>query len=198
MQEQLQKYKDAQPAQVNLYPGIDLTTEEADTAVETSKAGTTITDEDEAMLVDYLTKENLQDPDEIVGVMEKEAAQTVPRPTSDQISSKLNFIPSRDQIVPKPLSIPNSNNAASLLDKADGQIMPKPNSIPSRDQIVPKSVFIPNPDDPVNLMEKAADVTGKDTFTATFTVSGGILIQPKTLETHGILVKHFQYLNLYS
>ncbi|KAL7726699.1 hypothetical protein ACLKA6_012776 [Drosophila palustris] len=101
--------------------------------------------------------------------MEKEAAQTVPRPTSDQISSKLNFIPSRDQIVPKPLSIPNSNNAASLLDKADGQIMPKPNSIPSRDQIVPKSLFIPNPDDPVNLMEKAADVTGKDTFTATFT-----------------------------
>ncbi|KAL7745572.1 hypothetical protein ACLKA6_009796 [Drosophila palustris] len=46
----------------------------------TSKAGTTITDEDEVMLVYYLTKENLQDPDHIVGVTEKEAAQSVPHP----------------------------------------------------------------------------------------------------------------------
>ncbi|KAL7726703.1 hypothetical protein ACLKA6_012780 [Drosophila palustris] len=120
---------------------------EADTEVATFKADTTKTDEDE---------ENLQDPDDIDSVMETEDAQTIPCPSSDQIS-------------PKPLSIPNPNNAASLMEKSDGQIMPNPNSIPTRDQIVPKSLFIPNPDDPVSLMEKAADVTGKDTFTATFT-----------------------------
>ncbi|KAM8719043.1 hypothetical protein ACLKA7_011706 [Drosophila subpalustris] len=91
-----------------------------------SKAGTTIADEDEAMLVDYLTKENLQDPDDIVGVMEKEAAQTVPHPSSEQISPKLNVTPSSEQIVPKPLSISNSNNTASLLDCAQIALYSKP------------------------------------------------------------------------
>ncbi|KAM8702917.1 hypothetical protein ACLKA7_005287 [Drosophila subpalustris] len=166
IQEQVQKYKDAEPAQVNILPDIDLTMEEADeeadteadTEVATFKADTTKTDED---------KENLQDPDDIDSVMETDDAQTIPCPSS-------------------------------LMEKSDGQIMPNPNSFPTRDQILPKSLFIPNPDDPVSLMEKAADVTGKDTFTAAFTVSGGILIQPKSIETHEILVKHFQDLNLYS
>ncbi|KAL7726724.1 hypothetical protein ACLKA6_012801 [Drosophila palustris] len=85
-----------------------------------------------------------------------------------------------------------SQDTAALTNEADKE----PARIAPQEQILPRSLFIPKTDNATDLIENAEGVAGTNSFTANFTASGGIIIQPLTLEAHDVLSKYFQSLNL--
>ncbi|KAM8701786.1 hypothetical protein ACLKA7_007660 [Drosophila subpalustris] len=87
---------------------------------------------------------------------------------------------------------PQEQDTATITNEPDKE--PARNA--PQEQILPRSLFIPRTDNATALIENAEGVAGSNSFTANFTASGGIIIQPLTLEAHAVLAKYFQSLNL--